>query len=528
MSRSRRASRLGAFLVVAAALVLVTGLSAPAATDESGAAEELATAQVPTEPLGHHPCVQGRAGPFACHQVDLLSFLPPSAYGGGPSSQYGGPGNVVEGWTDPDTGAEWALVGRANGTAFVDISDPKHPVYVANLPTQTGATLWRDVQVYADHAFVVSEASQHGMQVFDLTRLRMLDRDAAPVTVLPDAHYAGFGNAHTLFINEETGFAYPVGTGVNVRPGVPNVCSRSLHMVDVRDPKNPTYAGCYQERTDSFGYTHEVSCIVYHGPDERYQGHEICFLANPEPRNTNPGVHSTGLAGRVLVVDVTDKSNPVRLSWAFQGFPYGYSHQAWATDDHRYLLHQDEGDSLRSIGGQLVGGKTRMRIFDLSDLENLRLHSVYHGETGASAHNIYVKGRYAYLANYFDGLRIVDITGIDHPAAEPHPESPSAPDAAGLREVACFDVDPARNDIPGYGAAWDNYPYYRSGVVAVSGFDGFFLLKPRLGANAAAPPATGKNPPTGNAGGQSGGGVAACTGMRGGTGPTDPPHDPGH
>jgi len=31
--------------------------------------------------------------------------------------------------------------------------------------------IWRDIKVYDDHAFIVSEAREHGMQVFDLTQL---------------------------------------------------------------------------------------------------------------------------------------------------------------------------------------------------------------------------------------------------------------------------------------------------------------------------------------------------------------------
>ena len=73
--------------------------------------------------------------------------------------------------TDPVTGTEYILTGRSTGTSFIDISDPANPVYVGDLPTHTVASDWRDIKVYADHAFIVSEAAGHGMQVFDLTRL---------------------------------------------------------------------------------------------------------------------------------------------------------------------------------------------------------------------------------------------------------------------------------------------------------------------------------------------------------------------
>jgi choice-of-anchor B domain-containing protein len=441
----------------------------------------VASAQIPTEPLGHHPCVQGQAGPFRCHQIDLMSFLPSDSIGGGPGSQYGGPGNDVWGWTDPVTNREWVVMGRSDGTSFIDISDPKRPVFVANLPRHGRIELHSDIKMYENHAFIVKDGRDNGMQVFDLTRLRDIDYDDAPVTVDADAVYEGISNAHNLHINEDTGFAYVVGATRDVA-GVPACHAGGLHIVDIRDPRNPTFAGCFDED----GYTHDVQCVIYRGPDVRYQGREICFASNPDPP----------LPGRLTVVDVTDKSNPVLLSRTPQGAPYAYSHQGWLTEDHRYFLHDDESDEITNPG------RTRTRIFDVSDLENVFVQSVYHGETHAADHNLYVKGRYAYLTNYFDGLRVVNITKIDHPGTAFAPDTPALIDHQGLWEAACFDTDPVRNDIPGFGGVWSNYPWFKNGVVAVSGFEGLWLVRTRLGSNAAFPSALTKAPPTGKRGGR--------------------------
>jgi hypothetical protein len=59
--------------------------------------------------------------------------------------------------------------------------------------------------IFADHTFIVSEATNHGMQVFDVTQLRGVT--SAPVTFTATAHYAGFGSTHTLAMNNCTGFA---------------------------------------------------------------------------------------------------------------------------------------------------------------------------------------------------------------------------------------------------------------------------------------------------------------------------------
>ena len=112
---------------------------------------------------GEAPCTDGATGPFDCSQVDLVAFVPLAALGAGPGTIV----NDIWGWTDPVTGRDWALVGRSDATAFVDLSDPTRPRYAGELPLTEGATenLWRDIKVYRDHAFIVADgAGAHGVQ----------------------------------------------------------------------------------------------------------------------------------------------------------------------------------------------------------------------------------------------------------------------------------------------------------------------------------------------------------------------------
>ncbi len=208
-------------------------------------------------------CEGGLAGVYPCNNVDMMSFLPLSSIGGGEA-------NDIWGWTDPLTGNEYALIGKTNGTAFIDITEPEHPHYLGSLPTHTENSSWRDVKTYDNHAYIVSEASGHGMQVFNLTELRNV---STPRTFAATAHYAEFGAAHNIVINEDTGFAYGVGTR-NSTDG----CGGGLHMVDLSRPATPEFAGCYS----GDGYTHDAQCVVYNGPDTDHQGKEICFNYNED------------------------------------------------------------------------------------------------------------------------------------------------------------------------------------------------------------------------------------------------------
>ena len=56
---------------------------------------------------------------------------------------------------------------------------------------------------------VVSEASGHGLQIFDLTKLRDIQPNQMPALFGANdyIHYAQFGNAHNVIVNEDSGFA---------------------------------------------------------------------------------------------------------------------------------------------------------------------------------------------------------------------------------------------------------------------------------------------------------------------------------
>ena len=129
------------------------------AHDKEVEGEEVGGAEAQPEAL----CDAGAAQLYPCSNTDLLAWLPTGVFGAGRA-------NDIWGWTDRRSGREYALIGLAGGTAFVDLSDPAQPIYLGLLPTQTRNSIWRDIKTYRDHAFVVSEAFNHGLQIFDRGR----------------------------------------------------------------------------------------------------------------------------------------------------------------------------------------------------------------------------------------------------------------------------------------------------------------------------------------------------------------------
>lgn len=366
-------------------------------------------------------CSSGFAGTFPCNKVDLMSNLTFTQIGGTASTQ----GNDCWGWTDPLTNKEYAIMGCTSHTAFVDITNPSAPVYLGKVVSHNNvSSTWRDIKVYNNYAFIVSEASGHGMQVFDLTRLRNV---TTPQIFVPDTRYSGFGKCHNIAINEATGFAYCIGS---------NTYSGGAHVVNIQNPLNPVLALGYS----ALGYTHDAQIVNYNGPDAAHVGKELFFGCNED---------------RVVIVDMTNKTNPVLLS-TFTYSNTAYTHQGWLTEDHKYFIIGDELDESN------FGFNTRSIVINVSDIDNPVLNFNYNGTSPAIDHNGYTKGKKFHLASYRAGYRIMDMTNID---------------AGTMTEVGYFDTYPSNNSAQ-FNGAWSVYPYFNSGTIIVSDIErGLFMVR---------------------------------------------------
>ncbi|HSM07402.1 MAG TPA: choice-of-anchor B family protein [Gemmatimonadota bacterium] len=393
-------------------------------------------------------CADGRLGEFPCDNMELIAHMPISELGG----ERGVWVNDVWGWSDAQTGRDYALVARRDGVSFVDVTDPSAPRLVGNLPRTRGSppTVWRDIKVLNDHAYVVADgAGDHGVQVFDLARLRELAgapganqaRADLPAIFEPDTTYHEIASAHNIVADTTSGFLYVVGAN-----GGGETCGGGLHMIDAREPTNLSFAGCYNDTSGANprGYTHDAQCLVYEGPDAAHRGRQICVGSNEREIN---------------IADVTDKSNPTTIGRGT--YPNAaYTHQGWFDAEQRYFYQNDEIDELQGT----VDG-TRTIVWDLSELDDPIVANEYIGPVMASDHNLFVKGDRMYQSNYGSGLRVLDIS-----------------DRANPREIAFFDSAPLNDDGPGHSSsesgAWSNYPFFDGDfVVFTSVREGLFIMR---------------------------------------------------
>jgi choice-of-anchor B domain-containing protein len=355
-------------------------------------------------------------GPFDSSGIALLGRLRLSDIDSPPVSA-----TDIWGYVSP-SGREYALLGLSNGTAFIEVTDPASPALLDIIPHVTGCC--SDSRVYKGYAYIVSEGSNAGLQIVDLSEI-----DDGSVTLVTTYRSNGLTNVHNIAINEDSGYAYLCGARTSVSDG-------GLFVVDLADPIAPEFVGSWSQH-----YVHDVQVVSYE--TGIYAGKEIAFA------------YSGGISSpRLRILDVTQKSS-ISVLGQTDYANSSFTHQGRLSEDRNYVYLNDEFDEQDS---RTV---TSTHVIDVRDLANPKFVFAFSSGTTSTDHNLMVKGDFVYEANYRTGLRIFYV-----------------PSPNFAEEVGFFDTHPD-SDAVGFKGAWGVYPYLPSGNVIVSDIEnGLFIFDP--------------------------------------------------
>ena len=140
-------------------------------------------------------------------------------------------------------GKEYALVGNRTGTGIVDVTDPTMPILLKQVTALN--SLWREIKVYRNYAYVTTEAAGQGLQIIDLTKLSLPvpDVDVKSFTG-PDGDLFAMNKIHSLHIDTTNGFLYAFGGNSTINVGGTNTAVDGAVVLDIKtDPWNPHYVG---------------------------------------------------------------------------------------------------------------------------------------------------------------------------------------------------------------------------------------------------------------------------------------------
>ncbi|HJO04732.1 MAG TPA: choice-of-anchor B family protein [Acidobacteriota bacterium] len=348
---------------------------------------------------------------FGAKRTNLLSWVSSADMIGTPTNA-----NDIWGYTSP-SGREYAIVGLKTGTAFVEITDPVNPQFVRLV--RGAVSDWRDMAVYRSYAYSINETND-GIQVIDLTQI-----DDGIVSLSRTVKDAGLYRAHNIFVNEDSGYAYVLGS---------NIARGGLLAADLSDPANPVLEPINWE----VAYVHDVIVTTY--KRGRNKGREIAFAF-------------TGRFG-LHIIDVTD---PITLAnLRYDNATYGHSGSLSANG--RFLYVNDELDERANSDVD----RMTTYIVRVGDLENPVLIDTIAWDARTIDHNSMIQDGRMYMSAYQGGLRVIDV------------EDPRRPKAYGY-----FDTHP-EGETATFTGAWGIYAGFPSGNVIVSDIErGLFVIRAR-------------------------------------------------
>jgi choice-of-anchor B domain-containing protein len=309
-------------------------------------------------------------------------------------------------------GREYAAIGTNNGTAIYNVTDPANPHQVGYI---TGPTsLWRNIKSYRNWIYITTEGTGtgEGLQV-----VSMADPENP---VLTSTYTATFNLAHTMHMDTTRALLFVNGPRQFISGNsYGNVPTRILSLAN---PAAPVYVGEWDVGGYPTSYVHDS-----------YERGDTLYFASV-------------YAGRVRVLDNTNPAAPVEInSWTYPG---AFTHSLWLDPPSHILYVADE-----------VNGEP-LKVFDVHDVMNPVMVNAFTSNPQAIIHNPHVNGDELYLANYTEGVRILDITDPVHPA-----------------EFASADSYPGPSGS--YYGVWEVYPYFPSGTVIASDMQtGLYVYTP--------------------------------------------------
>ena len=316
---------------------------------------------------------------------------------------------------------EYVIAGSTDSIYFFDISNPTNIILRAVKSGNSKGVVNRDFECYSHYVYCVSDNKAKGsLQVFDLQ-------------FLPDSVHQVYDsdslayNTHSIFIEAKSKRLYMCINRLSSGGVV------GMDILSLENPENPKWAG--RLKVPTFG----------DGAPFFRNVHEV-FVKN------DTAYCSVEYHG-IWIFDLRDLNNQRWLT-TIKDYPEnGYNHSSCLDPSGRYLMFTDE-----------IPKGMGIKIFDIQNIYDPKLISIFRSNPGATAHNAHWIGNFAYVSYYHDGIYVFNLS------------NPTMPQMVGYYHTTA--VWPPEN-YEGFKGCWGVNPWLPSGnIVASDMTEGIFVLKP--------------------------------------------------
>lgn len=324
--------------------------------------------------------------------------------------------NGVWGYTDTLANKQYAIIGSTAGTYIIEVTNPTNCILRDYIEGRRDSCIWREYKTYKNYLYIISDdPGPNSFQIADLSYLP----DSVHIAHDSDSL---FERAHTLFIDGAKLYLASV-TGVN------KSFYHGISVYSLADPENPAILRTLEQDYYNLGLT----------------VHDI-FVRN------DTIYASCGYNG--LYIFKLLSNNTFSLIGSLTSYPdQGFNHSSSLTEDGKTLVFCDE-----------VPDNTAVKVFDVSDLGNLQLKSIFKSNEGATPHNPYILGNNKLIIAYYqDGVQVYDIADPGNPY-----------------RIGYFDTYPQNGNmytLPSYAGSWGVYTDLSGEILLASDMqNGLFVL----------------------------------------------------
>ncbi|MCW1310024.1 MAG: tail fiber domain-containing protein, partial [Candidatus Nanoarchaeia archaeon] len=286
----------------------------------------------------------------------------------------------------------YLLNGYTDELEILDISDPFNPFLIGSYSLPTNG---KGISVNGRYAYVA--VGNYGLYIIDISD------PSSPSFV---ASYDTSGSSYDVYVSGRYAYVADGTSGLNV--------------IDVSNQNNPVLIGAYN--TDGRAFSVYVSGKYAYIADD-YGGFDVVDISDPANPFLVGSYTTSGYAtdvyvsgryayvaddyGGLVILDISDPSSPNYVA-SYEVDNY-YAYGVYVSGKYAYVAYENLGLVVLDVSDPshptLVGNYNANCIIASSSCLD-GIHPTY-------ARKVYVSGKYAYMADGFYGLMVIDLMGAN-------------------------------------------------------------------------------------------------------------------